>query len=207
MAPRLRSAAWAVLVLFCVALPVTAALAPARAQEPGFAQGMLLVAAPEMPDPRFAETVIYMVSHDATGAFGLVLNRPLGTGPIGDLLLNFEIEDDTVVGDIAVHYGGPVEVDLGFVLHSADYLRKDTIVVDKTFAMTSDPQVLRDIGTGKGPKQAFFAMGYSGWGPGQLEREMATRSWFTVPAEEGLVFDADTRTKWERASAKRGHDL
>jgi putative transcriptional regulator len=160
-----------------------------------------------MQDPRFRQTVILLLRHTAEGAFGIVVNRPVGDKPLKMLL---EIAGDPggdAEGTIAVMAGGPVEPQRGFVVHSDEYRRAETLVVDGKVAMTATAEILRDIGHGSGPKQRFFAFGYAGWGPGQLEGEMARRDWFTVPEEADLVFGADRDTVWKRALERRGQDL
>ncbi|MFO0995725.1 MAG: YqgE/AlgH family protein [Alphaproteobacteria bacterium] len=160
-----------------------------------------------MPDPRFAETVIFMVRHDATGAFGLVVNRRLGTQPVATVMKSLGLEAGEAKGEMAIHYGGPVEPGLGFVLHSTDYARAGTLKVTEAIALSAEPDVLKDIAEGRGPRRSLFALGYAGWGPGQLEDEMQLRTWFTVPADDELVFDDAIDTKWSRASSRRGIDL
>ena len=158
-------------------------LAPARAEEQSLT-GRLLVASPKMGDPRFVETVIYMVRHDATGAMGLVVNRPIGVGPVSKLLEEFGEEAGGAEVEIRLHYGGPVEGRMGFVLHSADYVGEGTIVVDGEVALSASLDVLKAIAAGKGPERRLFAIGYAGWGAGQLESELAAQAWYVVPADE-----------------------
>lgn len=164
--------------------------------------GRLLVAEPGMPDPRFAHTVVYMVRHNAEGAFGLVINQVVGRGPIRDVLRGFGLDGDGS-GEIRVYYGGPVAPRQGFVLHSLDYSRDNTIVVDGKFGLTAEPEVLQDIARGEGPKRSLFALGYAGWGPGQLEGEMMSRAWFTIPADEALIFGEHAERMWSEAVARR----
>lgn len=180
--------------------------APPRAEEHSLA-GRLLVASPKMGDPRFFESVIYMVRHDATGAMGLVVNRPIGVGPISKLLEEFGEEAGGGEVEILLHYGGPVERRMGFVLHSTDYVGEGTIVVDDGVALSSNLDVLKAIDAGKGPERRLFAIGYAGWGAGQLEAELAAQDWYVVPADDRLIFDDSPEGKWQRAMAKRGVDL
>ncbi len=183
---------------------IAAALAePLAAQEPEYLKGQLLVAAPEMGDPRFADTIVYMIEHDENGAMGLVINRPLAKGPIADLLKGLGAEGEETKGEIIIHYGGPVESGKAFVLHSDDYADKGTSVVGGGLAVTTDVEIVRAIGQGKGPRNSIFALGYSGWGPGQLEAELKAGGWFSIPADERLIFDGDPATKWDRALARR----
>ncbi|WP_316978081.1 YqgE/AlgH family protein [Shumkonia mesophila] len=169
--------------------------------------GQLLVAAPTMPDPRFARTVIYMVDHTAEGAFGLVVNRPLGAGPLDKLIKGFGIDPGQATGEVVLHYGGPVDSGGLFVLHSTDWKGPATPAALGPLAMTADTEVFRAIAEGGGPKRRLVLVGYAGWGPGQLEREMARKDWLTAPADPDLVFDDDVATKWERASALAGITL
>jgi putative transcriptional regulator len=176
-----------------------------RAQdESQWLAGSLLVATEKMGDPRFARSVIYMVSHDADGAMGVIVNHPLGEGPIAKLLDKLGIDNHGVDGEIVVRYGGPVREGLGFVLHSTDYVADDTLVVDDKIALTAQSEILREIGAGRGPSERMLIFGYAGWGPGQLEGEIASGDWVTVPADKALIFDDDDGSKWRRAIDERG---
>lgn len=169
--------------------------------------GRLLVATDNIGDPRFRRTVIFMINHDSRGAMGLVVNRLIGTRPIASLLEL--MGSDTIVGagDIKVHYGGPVEFGRAFVLHSADYLGNGTVGVNKDVSMTAHVGIVRAIAKGKGPRRTLFAFGYAGWGPGQLESEIAADAWISVPADDEIVFGDDVEGKWREAMAKRVIDL
>lgn len=169
--------------------------------------GQLLVATPELTDPRFIRTVVYMVHHDASGAMGLIVNRPFKEVPLALLLERLGGDNRGVRGAIRLHYGGPVEPERAFMLHSTDYATEGTQVIENGIALTGQPEILRAIGTGTGPRQRLFALGYAGWAPGQLEGEIRTGAWVTVPAEAGLVFDDKYDTKWDRAMARRKIDL
>ena len=169
----------------------------------GSLAGQFLVATNELRDPRFVQTVVYMIRHDPNGAMGLVVNRPMGEGSLARLLDGLGIDSQGVGGDIRVHYGGPVEPTRGFVLHTAEYSVEGTQAVKDGIAVTSQPEILRAIGTGSGPRRALFAIGYAGWARGQLEGEIAAGAWVVVPADEALVFDENYGKKWERAMARR----
>src|SRR5262249_9715211 len=157
--------------------------APAR----GSLTGQLLIAAPALNDPNFDHTVVLLVRHGEGGAFGLVLNRPLGERPLAGLLASLgEREKSTTSGSVRVFAGGPVQPALGFVLHSTDYRRADTVEIDGNIAVTASAEVLRDIGRDQGPKKRLVVFGYAGWSPGQLEREIAAGAWFTAPGEPAL---------------------
>jgi putative transcriptional regulator len=165
--------------------------------------GQLLVATAEMRDPRFVETVIYIVKHGAEGAFGLVINRPLAKGPIEDLLKGFGLESSGAKGEITIHYGGPVSPRAGFVLHSDDVLLEESAKVANGIAMTSDPKLIEAMAQGKGPKESLFIMGYAGWAPGQLEGELKAGSWYVVSGDKALIFGKDADRKWQQAMDKR----
>jgi len=166
-----------------------------------------------MQDPRFRHAVILLLRHDATGAFGIVINRPVAEEPIAKLLDEAGRKGGANPGDkkpegtVQVFLGGPVQPELGFILHSPEYSRPETLHVDDTLAMTASKEALRDIGQHKGPKKYLFALGYAGWGAGQLEGEIARRDWFTAPAEPELVFDTERSQVWERALARRTREL
>jgi putative transcriptional regulator len=183
---------------------------PAAAQTPAHVSlaGQLLVAAPSMGDPRFDRTVILMVAHDQNGALGIVVNRLIGERPIATLLQRLgETDTSSVAGNVRVFSGGPVQPGVGFVIHSTDYRRAQTLAIDARVAVTSSREILRDIGSGSGPKQSLIAFGYAGWGPGQLEGEMKNRVWVTAPVEPRLIFEEDRDKLWEAVFALRTQDL
>ncbi len=170
-------------------------------------KGQFLVATPNMGDPRFAKSVIYMVDHTPRGAMGFIVNRAFGKGPLTEFLKGFGIESGKSDATITIHYGGPVAPGRGFVLHSSDYAGTDTIRVSKGVSMTVEMSVLKDLAAGTGPTRVLFAMGYAGWGPQQLEGEMARDDWLTAPEDLSLIFGDDQETKWERATAGAGLEL
>jgi putative transcriptional regulator len=164
--------------------------------------GQLLVATPILPDPRFMRTVIYMVRHDETGAMGLVLNRPMSEIPLAGLLEQLGIPSEGVTGTVRLHYGGPVDRTRGLLLHTADYVGTSTRLIRDGVALSGQPEVWRAIAAGAGPRRSLLALGYSGWGAGQLESEMRAGHWVAVPADEDLLFDDDYDGKWSRAMAR-----
>ncbi len=192
-------------------LALVADAAGASAQSGEQLAGKLLVAAPSMPDPRFAETVIYMVQHDRSGAMGLVVNKVMGGGTVADLIkvpgALEGLDAAARAHRFTVHYGGPVQLNLAFVLHSADYRNPKTLGIDEGMARTATLDVVRAIAAGEGPARHLLAFGYAGWGAGQLEAEMARRDWIVVPADDALVFGTEPDEKWRRAIDKRGLDL
>ena len=196
-------------------LPAAAILAaamlfgPVAADPPEIASltGQLLIAAPTIGDPRFSHTVILMVRHDREGAFGIVINRPVGESSIASLLEAAGEDVSGISGSVKIFSGGPVQQELGFVVHSVEYRLDETLEVDGRVAMTANRQVLRDIGHNRGPVKSLFALGYAAWGPGQIESELAHHDWFTTPAEPTLIFDDDRANLWEDAMARRTRDL
>jgi len=166
--------------------------------------GQLLIAMPGMPDPRFAKSVIYVCAHNDEGAMGLVINRQLDTIDFPDLLKQLDISPVPPEQDIRVLFGGPVEQGRGFVLHSPDYVRDSTLLVNDDVALTATIEILRSIAGGGGPVQKLLALGYAGWGPGQLDAEILNNGWLNVEADPDLVFDGDLDAKWDRALQKIG---
>jgi putative transcriptional regulator len=199
------------LIAAAVSLSATLVYAalPERSEVPEqtFVTGLLLVASPTMGDPRFVQTVILMVRHDRNGALGIVINRPLGDRPLAKLLEALGDKEAGVTGTVRIFAGGPVQPDIGFVLHSADYHRADTVDIDGHVAMTSSREILRDIGNQRGPNKSLIAFGYAGWAPGQLEGELAHGFWFTTPQDAKLIFDEDRDQVWDNAMKRRTQDL
>lgn len=166
--------------------------------------GQLLIAMPTMADPRFARTVIYLCAHNADGAMGLVINKPMPSLSFGDLLEQLDIQIPLPTEETQVLLGGPVEGGRGFVLHTTDFVRDGTMIVDEAVAMTATVDILKAIASGEGPRNHLLALGYAGWGPGQLDSEIQANGWLSAPADEKILFDTDLSTKWERAIAKLG---
>lgn len=201
---RGRLAATAALLLAALLL---AAAVRAGTPRGGSLAGQLLIASPAIGDPRFSHAVILMVRHESSGAFGIMLNRPLGTRSIKSLLAAAGEKDAGVTGSLRVFAGGPVQPELGFVIHTVDYRRLGTRVIDAQLAMTASREILRDIGHGRGPKKYLFALGYAGWAAGQLETELDRHDWYTTPADPALVFDHARETLWDDAMARRTREL
>jgi putative transcriptional regulator len=182
----------------------SAAFAKREDTQPGASlAGQLLVAAPDMGDPRFQHTVILMVQHNKDGALGIAINRPVKELPIAKLLEALGLDSKGSEGTVRLFAGGPVQPEIGLIVHSADYHRTGTIDIDGRVAMTANPEILRDIGHHEGPKQSLVAFGYAGWGPGQLEGELALGGWFTVPEDPKLLFDVDREKLWDEAMKHR----
>ncbi|MGE0714333.1 MAG: YqgE/AlgH family protein [Alphaproteobacteria bacterium] len=170
----------------------------------GYMTGRLLVAMPTIGDPRFEKTVIYMCAHSEEGAMGLVVNRLLGQMTVSELMKQLSLEGSPATETMQVHFGGPVETGRGFVLHSSERVYEGTLVVDGGLALTATMDVLKAIATGEGPQRALMALGYSGWGPGQLDQEIQANGWLQVPADDEIVFAAPLDAKWDMALARIG---
>lgn len=168
--------------------------------------GQLLIASPELRQPAFDHAVILLVQHSHEGAFGIIINHPLGTRPVAEILTAFGADASGVTNSVPVFLGGPVEPTIGFVVHSADYRQPETLDIDGRVAMTSAPDVLRDIGLGKGPRKSLLAFGYAGWAPLQLEGELAHGVWVTAPEDPALIFDDDRAKVWADALARHKID-
>jgi putative transcriptional regulator len=170
--------------------------------------GKLLIAMPGMGDPRFERAVILICAHSREGAMGLIVNKPMPDLVFADLLRQLEVPGgDAPRAEITVHFGGPVEHGRGFVLHTADYgATASTLEVGGAFGMTATLDILGHIAQGQGPKRAIMALGYSGWGPGQLEGEILRNGWLTSDASLDVVFSEDNGGKWGRALKQLGID-
>lgn len=166
--------------------------------------GQFLIAMPSMGDPRFSRAVIYICSHTPSGAMGLVVNRLFGEANFTTLLDQLNIARSPETPDMPVHFGGPVEIGRGFVLHSPDYYREGTSVIDPLISISATVDILKAIAEGGGPERVMMALGYTGWGAGQLEDELKANGWLTAPADADIIFDRDLESKWTRALTKIG---
>jgi putative transcriptional regulator len=175
--------------------------------KPASLAGQLLVATQQMGDPRFRHAVILMVKHDKTGALGIVINRPIEELTLAKLMQGLGQDSAGIKGSVTIYAGGPVQPNVGFIVHSAEYHVQGTTDIDGRVAMTTDPAVLKDIGHGAGPKQSLIAFGYAGWGPKQLEGELARDGWFTVPEQPQFVFDMDRDKLWDEMQKRRTYPL
>ena len=174
---------------------------PAPPSADQFLTGQLLIAMPVMTDPRFAQSVIYVCAHTSDGAMGLVVNRPLAKPSFDDLLRQLEIEPLPPARRVRLCVGGPVDNARGFVLHTTDWTGEGSLKVNDALALTASLDVLKALAEGGGPREGILALGYAGWGPGQLEAEIHQNAWLSLPAQEHLVFGAEHETKWRRALA------
>jgi putative transcriptional regulator len=181
----------------------------------GFLDGQMLIAMPSMRDERFARTLIYMCAHSSEGAMGIVVNQPAADISFPDLLVkldvipaNERIQLPRRAGTIKVLKGGPVETQRGFVLHTADFfIENSTLPIDEGICLTATLDILKAIARDEGPANAVLALGYAGWAPGQLEKEIQHNGWLHCTADSDLVFGTDTGVKYEKAMGKLGIDL
>lgn len=155
----------------------------------------------------FSGTVVIIVRHDSKGAMGIIINRPLGDRSLASLLESLGDKSNTATGSVRIFGGGPVEPGIGFVLHTGEYQSPATIKIDEKIAVTSSLEILRDIGRNRGPMKSLIAFGYAGWGPGQLELELAQGFWFTIPDDPKLVFDENRDSVWDEGMKRRTQDL
>lgn len=167
--------------------------------------GKLLIAMPDMPDPRFQSSVIFLCAQSGEGAMGLIVNKRVHDVQLGDLMEQLSIPKGDAGGAHPVYFGGPVESSRGFVLHTPDY-RSDLSTLDAgaAFSMTATIDILEDIGAGKGPERSLVALGYAGWGPAQLEAEIAANGWLIADADPDIVFGEEDGQKWTMALRSMG---
>jgi len=164
----------------------------------------LLIAMPGLDDGFFSRSVVYVCAHSAAGAMGIVINQQLPDVGFGELLGQLKVPQSPLLPEPIVHFGGPVETGRGFVLHSTDFMREDTVRINDSLCITGTVDILQAIAAGKGPQRSIFALGYAGWSAGQLEAEMQANSWLTVPADDELIFGTALDNKWEKALGRLG---
>jgi putative transcriptional regulator len=204
--PRLVLVVAAFLVQTAVldaALPTKPDDAPGRTS----LAGQFLVAAAAMGDPRFDHAVILIVEDDETGALGIVLNKPLGEQTLADLLKAVGENNADVTGSVRVFSGGPVQPNVGFVVHSSEYRQPETLAINDRLSLTSSVKVLRDMAHKTGPVKVLVAFGYAGWGPDQLDKEIEAGAWATAESDPAMVFDADRDGLWDNAWSRRTQHL
>lgn len=166
-----------------------------------------LISMPDMPDPRFQSSLIFICAHSDEGAMGLIVNKPADDVTLADLLDQTSISKTGIDPKLPIHFGGPVEPGRGFVLHSTDYHSElSSLKVDTSFSMTSTLDILEDVAIGAGPAQAIYALGYAGWAPGQLENEIAQNGWLIAKPTTDLVFETPDKQKWSQALHLLGID-
>ena len=166
--------------------------------------GKLLVAMPQLMDPRFTHAVILICGHDKQGAMGLVLNRLIDSLTLQELLDQLNMKVPLIKEEIPIHFGGPVEMGRGFILHSTDYLHKASVKINDDVALTATIDILNEIATGHGPHHKILALGYTGWSAGQLETELQQNSWLVVEADLNLIFTKELDLLWKHVLNKIG---
>ncbi len=172
-------------------------------------EGKLLLAMPEMGDPRFDRAVVYVCTHNNEGAMGIVINHPVQDLDFPDLMkqLNITAADGKKPPEIQIHAGGPVETGRGFVLHSADYVQDTSIIISQTVALTATVDILRAMARGEGPTNQLLALGYAGWSAGQLESEVEQNAWLCADADDEIIFKTQLSDKWPLAMRMLGVDI
>lgn len=173
-------------------------------------QNHLLIAMPTLRDPHFSRTVTYICDHSASGAFGLIINQPSPIN-LGELLQQVEqVEPEALargLRDRTVFSGGPVNPERGFVIHNGNHIYASSVRVTDEIMVTTSRDILQALASGEAPEKFLVALGYAGWGAGQLEGELASNSWITIPAEPALIFDTPISERWQKAAARLGIDL
>lgn len=168
--------------------------------------GSFLVSTPQMPDPRFEEHVIYICAHNSEGAMGVSVNRPNHIFSLAEILQGANLPvPDKKLGP--VYIGGPVELESAFILYLSDYFTEHKLDISETVSLTRETKVLEEIARGGGPSTYLFILGYTGWGPGQLENELVEKGWLTLPASDSIIFDVPDDQKWKAAAMQYGIDI
>lgn len=174
----------------------------------GFLLGKLLVALPGMPDPRFEKSVILMCAHSDQGAMGIIVNKPFEGLSFRDLVERLDVKVTADTPDPPILFGGPVGTGQGFVLHSSEFGNGEaTMPVTSEISLTATIEILRAIAEGRGPQKALFALGYAGWGPGQIENELMSNGWIPCDVQKDILFDLDCALKWQAALGSIGADI
>jgi putative transcriptional regulator len=175
--------------------------------QPGFFANQLLIAMPSLLDPNFSRTVALVCQHDANGALGIVVNR-LAPLALGDVLQQLGLEaDDPSIAAAPVYLGGPVQPERGFVIHDGTDGYDSTLHIAPGLELTTSRDILAAVATGTGPRRALLALGYAGWGAGQLENEIRENSWLTVEANPDVLFDLPVESRWAAAARLVGIDI
>lgn len=166
-----------------------------------------LIAMPGLADPFFARTVTYLCQHNEEGALGIIVNRPSEL-TLADIMEQMEIEvREDSIGQIPVYFGGPVQPERGFILHEPIGAWSSSLKVSETLALTTSRDILEAIGQGQGPQKVLVALGYAGWGKGQLEHEIVQNSWLNAPADQSIMFSQPAASRWKAAAELMGVDI
>lgn len=197
MPPGRRTTGLIALVLLALAF-VTPASPQDKKNNSLYYPGHLLVSSRGNLDPRFHKSVLYMVRHNPDSAFGIIINRPFGKGALANMMRGFKLDPQGAVGELELHFGGPVARQHAFFLHSSEYVHEKSNDIDGKISFTKDVKILSAIAAGKGPQHILVALGYAGWSGGQLEREIERGYWTIADANQQLVFGDSKKDLWER---------
>lgn len=175
-----------------------------ESQDRSFLTGKLVISMPHLEDSRYYQSVIYICGHDETGAMGIIINKPLSNVKFTDLLEQLSINFPPSAPDLPIHYGGPVEIGRGFVLHTDDYMTETSTLITNSLALTATLDILRSISYGTGPAKYIMALGYVGWGAFQLEQEIQNNGWIVIDSSQDLIFATEFDDVWKSAMASIG---
>ncbi len=166
-----------------------------------------LIAMPKLGDANFFRSVTYICQHDEEGSMGIIINRPLDMN-MGEVFNHLDIKcDDEALEQQPLYFGGPVQTERGFVLHESGKHWQNTYPVSSDVVLTTSSDILSDIAHHKGPRNALVALGYAGWGAGQLEQEIGDNAWLSVPSTPEILFDQPSSQRWQAAATLLGVDL
>ncbi|WP_323845887.1 YqgE/AlgH family protein [Microbulbifer magnicolonia] len=172
----------------------------------GGLRGQFLLAMPGMEDPRFKQTIAFMIEHTDDGAMGIVINTPSKVR-WKEVFEQLSLADASLRGDETVLLGGPMSPEQGFVLHGTGMKFDSTLEINTDISLTASKDILESLAAGRGPDDVLLALGYAGWGPGQLEEELVDNAWLTLPAEPEILFATPWHKRWHMAAARHGIDL
>jgi len=164
-----------------------------------------IISMPHMNDPIFSKSLIYICEHDNDGAMGLIINKPMISENASDIIQQTGLTQIEPLPDI--YFGGPVNLEMGLILHDANYNIEGTLTISKSVALTSNKQIVLDLKNGGGPDEFRFSFGYAGWGKGQIEREIENGDWLLMPADDDFIFSIPNTDKWKKAASKFGIDI
>ena len=171
-----------------------------------FLSGKFLIASPSILDPIFYKSVIYLILHRSEGAMGIVINQPLIETKLENIISFEKFKENIPINNIPITLGGPVDTKKGFVLHTREFKDESTFKISQNIFLTSNINILKSILKGKGPKKSLFALGYSGWVPGQLESEISQNGWLVAPGNSELIFECKIEERWKQAIKSIGFD-
>ena len=174
--------------------------------ESPFLSGKLIIAMPTMSDPRFKRSVVCICAHNEDGAIGIIINKIIESLSFSKIIKQLKLKKNMTKSDYKDHiyFGGPVETERGFILHSADYSSENSTSINSEISMTASTEILQALIDGNGPNKSIVALGYAGWGPGQLDTEIQSNAWLSVESDLELIFSAKTAEKWDMALEKIG---